>query len=138
MTSRALVAAAALLAVAALTLAPRALVAPARGAFMRLVDAAAAPQLVGLPYDDAERLLNTLLFVPLGAAVALLLRRRLWPVAMIAGFAVSAAVEFAQASIPGRVPDLADLFWNTAGTVIGVIAVMTCRALAALGRRLRR
>jgi glycopeptide antibiotics resistance protein len=36
---------------------------------------------------EAERLLNTLLFVPLGAAIALLLARRVWPIAILVGFA---------------------------------------------------
>src|SRR4051794_40336643 len=93
--------------VALLTLAPRTLVAPARGAFMRWVDAAAAPLLTWMPDADPERVLNTLMFVPLGATIALLLHRRAWPVAILVGFAVSACVEYAQATIPGRVPDAA-------------------------------
>ena len=98
---RLLVAAVAAVVITALTLAPRALVAPARGAFMQFMDAATAPLLVWIPYGDAERLLNTMLFVPLGATIALLLGRRAWPLAILAGFALSAAVEYAQASIPG-------------------------------------
>ena len=72
---------------------------------------------------DAERLLNTLMFVPLGATIALLLHRRLWPLAILVGFAMSAAVEYAQPTIPGRVPDAADVFWNTVGAAIGVVLV---------------
>lgn len=131
---------AALLAVAAmavLTLGPRALVAPARGEFMQLMDAATAPLLVAIPYGDAERLLNTAMFVPLGATVALLLRTRFWPLAVLAGSALSAAVEYAQAAIPGRVPDPEDVLWNTVGAAIGVAVVTIARLAAALVRRAR-
>ncbi|GAA1995487.1 VanZ family protein [Microbacterium pumilum] len=122
-------------AVTILTLAPRSLVAPARGAVMRIMDAVTAPLLVWIPYDDAERLLNTLLFVPLGGTIALLLSRRAWPVAILAGVGLSVAVEYAQGSIPGRVPDLEDVLWNSLGGAIGVIVVAIPRLVAAAGRR---
>lgn len=134
---RLLAAAMAATAVVALTLAPRALVAPARHAFMRLVDAARSPLLTWLPDGDAERVLNTILFVPLGATIALLLARRAWPVAILAGLALSTAVEYAQASIPGRVPDPADIVWNTVGAAIGVSLVTAPRLIAAAARRAR-
>lgn len=121
-------------AVTALTLAPRALVAPLRGAFMRLMDAATAPLLVWIPYDDAERLLNTMLFVPLGATIALLLGRRAFPLAILACFALSAAVEYAQGSIPGRVPDMQDVLWNSLGGAVGVVVITVPRLLGALMR----
>jgi hypothetical protein len=120
----------ALAAVAVLTLGPRRLVAPARSEFMQWVDAVASPLLAWIPYGaDGERVLNTLMFVPLGATIALLLGRRWWPVGVLAGFALSATVEFAQASIPGRVPDAADVLWNTLGGAIGVVAVTLVRLL---------
>ena len=111
---------------------PRWLVAPARAAFMQGLDALAAPLLAWFPFGDAERVLNTLLFVPLGATIALLLHRRLWPLAILVGFAISAAVEYAQLTIPGRVPDAADVVWNTVGAAIGVILVTVVRLV---GRR---
>ena len=115
--------------VAALTLAPQRIVGPLRGAFLRLVDAA-APAIAWMPADDAEVLLNTLLFVPLGAALALALGRRAWPLAILAGLAISSAVEFAQRSISGRVPDPNDVLWNTVGAAVGVIAVVILRLAA--------
>jgi glycopeptide antibiotics resistance protein len=78
-----------------------------------------------------------MLFVPLGAAIALLFARWAWPFAIVAGFLLSSAVEFAQTTIPGRVPDLDDVFWNTAGGAVGVIAVTVPRLIAALIRRTR-
>ena len=119
----------AIIAVLALTLGPGAFVAPARGAFERVLDAATAPLLQGIPYGDA-RLLNAALFIPLGATAAIMLGRRRWIVAILLGFAVSVAVEYAQRTIPGRVPDPEDVFWNTLGAAIGVLVVVLARLIA--------
>ena len=127
----------ALLGVAALTLGPRAIVAPARGTFLRATEAVASPVLTLFPDIGVDQLLNGLLFVPLGAAVAALLPRRVWWLAMVAGLALSITVEYLQASIPGRVPDLDDVLWNTVGTAIGVLAVTLLRLAAGGARRLR-
>ncbi|QIG39902.1 VanZ family protein [Microbacterium sp. 4R-513] len=124
--------------VSALTLAPRSVVAPARALFERVTDAAAAPLLDALPYADPDRVLNTLLFIPLGATLALLLGRRSWPLAIVAGFALSAAVEYAQATIPGRVPDPDDVVWNTTGAAAGAVAVGILLLGAALARGIAR
>ena len=122
--------------VTALTLAPRWFVAPLHEAFMRLSDAV-TPASVWIPWDDTERLLNTLLLMPLGATIALLLSRRLWPLAILAGFALSATVEYAQAWIPGRVPDPEDVFWNTLGAAIGVAIAVIARGLSQRRRATR-
>lgn len=133
--SRRLVATAvAVLGVAALTLGPRAVVAPMRGSLLRATEAVAAPALALFPFADLDQLLNAILFVPLGAALALLLSRRLWWLGMIAGLALSAAVELLQGSIPGRVPDADDVLWNTVGTAVGVLAVAVPRLIAVLAR----
>jgi glycopeptide antibiotics resistance protein len=124
----------ALSAVAALTLAPRTIIAPARARFTHAVDVLFAPLVSSISTADAERILNTLMFVPLGAALALLFSRRLWPLAMLAGFALSAAVEYAQAFIPGRVSDPRDVLWNTVGAIVGAAVVALVR-FAAGGRR---
>lgn len=110
-------------AVLALTLAPRSLVAPARGAFMRVLDVFAAPVVSRMTYVELESTLNALMFVPLGAALAMLLSTRLWILAPLIGFAVSFAVEHTQAHIPGRVPDVHDIVWNTLGAVAGAVVV---------------
>ncbi|GAA5198047.1 VanZ family protein [Microbacterium jejuense] len=119
--------------VVALTLAPRAVVAPVRGAVMALAGRFAEPLVAGLSPLQLESALNALLFVPLGAALALLLGRRLWALAPVLGFAVSFAVEYAQVRIPGRVPDLQDVVWNTVGAVVGAAAVGV--VLAGVGSR---
>lgn len=79
-------------------------------------------------------MLNMVLFVPLGATLALLVGRRAFPVAVLAGFALSAAVEYAQASIPGRVPDVADVLWNSLGAATGAILIAVPRAVGAFVR----
>lgn len=117
-------------AVALLTLAPRAVVHPLRSRVVWLLDGAAAPVMAWLP-GGPDQVLNTLLFIPLGAALALVLPRRAWPVAIVAGFVFSALVELAQESIPGRVPDAGDVLWNTFGGVIGVIAATLIRSIGA-------
>lgn len=134
---RLLAATAVLVAVATLTLAPRALVAPVKSLFLRGMDALCAPLMALIPYGDADRVLNTLLFIPLGATIALLLSRRAWPLAILAGFILSAGVEVFQASIPGRVPDVEDVLWNTLGGAIGVMVVVMIRLVALLLGRSR-
>lgn len=123
--------------VALLTLAPRSIVAPARGAFMRAMDAMTSPLLVWIPYGDAEQILNTVMFVPFGATIALLLHRRAWPFAILTGALLSGAVEYLQESIPGRVTDPADVLWNSLGGVIGVALVTMTRILGAAVTRSR-
>lgn len=66
----------------------------------------------------ADVIRNLLLFLPLGAAGALLGWR--WPRALATGFALSLAVESLQLFvIPGRDPSLSDLLTNTIGTATG-------------------
>lgn len=107
--------------VLALTLAPRSLVAPARGAFMQMVDAVDAPLVAGMTHVQLESTLNALMFVPLGAALAALLGTRLWILAPVIGFVVSLTVEYTQAQVPGRVPDIQDIVWNTLGAIVGAV-----------------
>lgn len=135
--SRGLLAALALLLVAALTLAPQMLVGPARAAFLDWANATTMPLFSGAGYAEVERLMNTAMFVPLGAALALVLPRRGWPLAVLAGLGVSAAVEYAQASIPGRIPDPADVVWNTVGGALGVLVVTAVRAIVGAVRSQR-
>jgi glycopeptide antibiotics resistance protein len=123
--------------VAGLTLAPPSIAAPARRVFIQSMVTLAEPLVLWIPGGLTERVLNTLLFVPLGATVALLLMRRRWWVAILSGLALSATVEFAQASIPGRVPDVADVLWNTVGAAIGVALIAVPRQIAAVVRRTR-
>ncbi|UJP09506.1 VanZ family protein [Microbacterium sp. KUDC0406] len=131
----------ALAGVLALTVAPRRIVAPARGAFMHLAHVWAGPVVEPMTFLQIEGTLNALLFVPLGAALALLLSRRWWILAPLIAFALSFGVETIQARIPGRVPDLGDVLWNTAGALAGAIVAGLVRLLRdglTRARRVRR
>lgn len=88
---------------------------------MQMVDAVGAPLVAGMTYVQVESTLNALMFVPLGAALAALLGRRLWILAPVIGFVVSLTVEWMQGQIPGRIPDVQDIVWNTLGAIVGAV-----------------
>lgn len=92
--------------------------------------------LAWLTYDRAELLANVALFVPVGLFLLLLVGTRFWWVAAAGALALTAAIETAQRSIPGRVPDERDLAANTAGALVG-IAVGVALTLPATLRRAR-
>lgn len=75
-------------------------------------------------YDRVEFAANVGLFVPVGVFLVLLFGARFWWVAALAGFALTSAIETAQRSIPGRVPDERDVVANTAGALIGVVVAL--------------
>ena len=125
--------------VALLTLGPRPVVAPLRGIALRGVDRFAAPLLSALPEGvDIDQVFNALLFLPLGAGIAALLPLRWWPVGPVAGLIVSLTVETLQTGLPGRVPDLDDVVWNTLGATAGAGAVLVLRLAAAAAHALTR
>lgn len=121
--------------VAALTLLPRRFVAPLHELFLTWTDAHAQQLLAWFPQADTEQVLNAFLFAPLGAALALLFGRRLWPAAVLVCFGLSAAAEYAQMRIPGRVSDPHDIAWNTLGAAVGTAVVAVGYLLAAIARR---
>jgi hypothetical protein len=72
----------------------------------------------------ADAIVNVILFVPLGAAAALIGRSTLGALAL--GAALSGSVEFAQISlIPGRDASIGDLVFNTLGAAVGVAILKT-------------
>lgn len=95
-------------------------------------------ELSWLTFDRAEALANVALFVPVGLFFLLLVGTRFWWVAFGLGMAMTVAIETAQRSIPGRVPDPRDLLTNTAGTVVGVVVGVLLTAPAAVRRARRR
>lgn len=72
-------------------------------------------------------LLNVLLFVPMGAGLALLTRWSWWRVVLVAA-AASTLVELLQLVLP-RDPDPLDVVTNTLGALVGALVV------SAFGRR---
>jgi len=131
---------AALLAVGCAMLGPASVVADARAAVMAAVEAVAAPWFDTVHRAPVEAVANALLFVPVGALAALALRRRHPLLPLAVGAAASVLVEIAQAALPGRVPDPADVVANITGTAIGVALVVACLASSrrAARRRTRR
>lgn len=91
-----------------------------------------------LDYDRAEFGLNIAMFVPIGMFLLLLFGAGLWWLAGIMSFAMTAAIEFAQHYVPGRVPDDRDLVANTVGALIGIVVALVLTLPATLRRRRRR
>jgi hypothetical protein len=121
--------------VMAATLGPQALVGPLRYDAFRAVDALIRPFSLWVPWNDLERIMNVMLFIPVGAGLAAVLGRGLGRTLTAAsvGVALSIAVEAAQESIPGRVPDGEDIVWNGLGVLVGVLAVVAVRTLRGAG-----
>lgn len=96
-------------------------------------------ELSWLTYDRAEFLANIALFVPVGLFLLLLVGTRFWWIAAALAFAMTSAIETAQRSIPGRVPDERDLLANTAGALVGIVigVVLTLPATIRRGRAKR-
>jgi glycopeptide antibiotics resistance protein len=80
-------------------------------------------------------LLNILLFIPFGFGVSEKLRERAWPrgatfvAALIAGFALTYSVEFAQQYTPTRDSRWEDVLTNTIGSVAGFVMFELCGRL---------
>ena len=125
--------------VAWLTLTPQAYAAQHIDLIYRVLDALhRRGYLESIDDRKLEFLANIALFVPVGMFLMLLFGTRLWWLALGASFAMTSAIEFAQRSIPGRVPDERDLIANGLGAVIGVLIALVLTAPAALRRRRRR
>jgi glycopeptide antibiotics resistance protein len=69
------------------------------------------------------RVLNVLLFVPLGIAIGVWRRPRL----LLGAVALSVGVELTQHLLPERSPDVWDVVTNTAGALLGYGAVRVWR-----------
>jgi len=76
-----------------------------------------------LTAEDVEGLANVALFVPLGAAGALLTRRHAAWVVIALG-ALSLTIEVLQARLPDRTPSYRDVVMNSAGALAGAVTVL--------------
>jgi glycopeptide antibiotics resistance protein len=80
-----------------------------------------------LDFTRLEVLANVLVFIPLGILAFVLLPRRIWPLALFVGPALSLAIEAAQRiALPHRAPTVADVLANSAGATIGVVLAILC------------
>ncbi len=102
---------------------------PVDGTIRQVIDTmhdAGAPRQVN--YRLTERLANVAMFVPIGLLLAALVPRRWGWVAAAYGFTLSAAVELGQAAwFPERDATIRDVALNTAGAVVGWLAVVAWR-----------
>lgn len=81
----------------------------------------------------SEMAFNVVIFMPVGVLAALLIRRRRWPLALLAGFAFTAVIELVQVPEPDRISDPRDLVMNSAGTMLGVLIVLAARMVRRAG-----
>jgi VanZ family protein len=106
------------------------------GSVLDRLAAAGAPDWVD--YAHLEFAANIVLFVPLGALIALLLPRWEWWLAPIIGLALSLAIEFGQAMLlPQRFATPLDVLANTAGATTGALVVTAFRLASRAAARRR-
>ena len=80
-----------------------------------------------LTYDVIETAANVVLFVPLGALLALVLTRRA-PLVLGIALLATVAIELAQAVLlPERTPSLRDILANLCGAAVGLGVVLLAR-----------
>ncbi|WP_210506507.1 VanZ family protein [Naasia sp. SYSU D00057] len=72
--------------------------------------------------DVLDIVANVVLFAPVGAVVARLVRH--WVAGALAGFLASCAIEYVQLFLPGRTPSFVDIATDTAGAFLGAILAM--------------
>jgi VanZ family protein len=83
-------------------------------------------------YGFIESFANVLLFVPVGLLFGLMVPLRWWPVALLLGPALSAAIELAQRYLlEARYATLEDVIANSIGATIGVFLAVVLRAAVA-------
>jgi VanZ family protein len=84
-----------------------------------------------LPADRADNVSNFFLYLPLGLLLVRMARRvSAWitaPVAILSGFVLSMCMEMTQFYDPGRLPAMADVYANTAGTIAGALTALFVR-----------
>lgn len=85
-----------------------------------------------LDFHRLEVLANVAVFVPVGVLAFLLLPRRLWPLALLVGPALSLSIETVQGmALPHRAATVSDVLANSTGATIGVALAIFCTLLAA-------
>jgi glycopeptide antibiotics resistance protein len=96
--------------------------------FLQELHQRGVPQFVD--YDLIEFSANIVFFIPVGFLLGILFPYRLSFLAVVAGAALSAAVEATQGLfLPGRVASLHDVLANTSGAVIGWLVAVAVRML---------
>jgi hypothetical protein len=81
----------------------------------------------------SEMAFNVAMFVPVGLMAALLIPRRRWPLALLAGVAFTTVIELVQVPELDRISDPRDLVMNTSGAMLGVLIVLAGRMVRRAG-----
>lgn len=85
-----------------------------------------------LDFTRLEIIANVLVFVPVGILAFVLLPRRLWVLAVLAGPLLSIAIETAQGlALPHRAATVSDIVANSIGALLGVGVAALCTLLFA-------
>jgi len=85
-----------------------------------------------LDFTRLEVIANVLVFVPVGILAFILVPRRLWPLAVVLGPALSLAIEITQrVALPHRAATVTDVIANSGGALIGVFVAIACTLLFA-------
>ncbi|WP_341955050.1 VanZ family protein [Microbacterium sp. LWH13-1.2] len=85
-----------------------------------------------LDFTRLEIIANVLVFVPVGILAFVLVPRRLWPLAVILGPALSLSIEIAQrVALPHRAATVTDVIANSGGALIGVFIAIAATLLFA-------
>ncbi len=111
--------------VAWVTLGPQPLDAQGSAILYRLIDEFSQHRMTSwLTYSRVEFLANVAMFIPIGVFFVLLMGRKWWFAAILAGIGMTFTIEFVQLFLPTRVPDVRDLLSNTLGACIGVFLAL--------------
>jgi glycopeptide antibiotics resistance protein len=81
-------------------------------------------------YNKLEFFANVLMFIPVGALIALTLTTGTWWLSLIAAPALSIAIELTQASVlTDRFATFSDVLANSTGALIGITTAVILRAM---------
>ena len=78
---------------------------------------------------ERDMLLNTVLFIPLGAALPILWKKANFGRTALVGFLLTFFIEMRAQPLMSRNPSLDDIIFNTLGTVIGYLLFMLLRKI---------
>ncbi|MCT1477643.1 VanZ family protein [Microbacterium sp. p3-SID336] len=85
-----------------------------------------------LTFDRLEVLANIAVFVPIGILAFVLLPRRIWPLSLLIGPALSVAIEATQRFVLlDRAATVQDVIANSTGATFGVALAILCTLLLA-------
>lgn len=117
---------------ALLTLSPTPVEDNAPTLIQTVLDAAHNIGWTSLNFTSLELIANILVFLPVGIFAFIVLPRRVWPLALLVGPALSFLIEALQRlALPHRTSSATDVLANSAGATVGVAVAVLCTLLFA-------